>query len=273
MSGCDRQYLKNPVLPAKVRHDRRESLKTKAPAELKHVFSHEFRRPFPLPLTDFIAMKIKGIFPNISSSRRNVDLALDTRKYDPNTIDRYITVRKFFKQKVRQPRDDFTRIIVTRTFQRRVLNVQHLQHPYSLRPTPIAFPVRLFHASSSRRQELHGSKDIPEKGSNTEDKGSSTSSQQIVEENSGVKNANIHHVPPNYENYSRFFRRLAMSLPPMHRPTREDFLNLTTNVWQRLRVHFKWFTIKSFRKFDADEVSAFLTWFLMSQTLWILIGT
>ena len=64
-----------------------------------------------------------------------------------------------------------------------------------------------------------------------------------------------------------------MSLPPMHRPTREDFLSLTTNVWQRLRVNFKWFTIKSFRKYDADEVSALFTWFLMSQTLWILIGT
>jgi len=80
--------------------------------------------------------------------------------------------------------------------------------------------------------------------------------------------------PPKYlQNYSRFFRRLALSLPHAHRPTREDFLNVATGFWQRSRIRFKWFTIKSFRKFNADDISAFVTWFLMSQTLWILVGT
>ncbi|KXN90943.1 Mitochondrial distribution and morphology protein 31 [Leucoagaricus sp. SymC.cos] len=79
--------------------------------------------------------------------------------------------------------------------------------------------------------------------------------------------------PKHLEDYSRFFRRLALSLPHPHRPTRDDFLNVATGFWQRLRIRFKWFTIKSFRKFNADDISAFVTWFLMSQTLWILIGT
>jgi len=80
--------------------------------------------------------------------------------------------------------------------------------------------------------------------------------------------------PPKYlKNYSRFFRRLALSLPHAHRPTREDLLNVATGFWQRLGIRFKWFTIKSFRKFNADDISAFVTWFLMSQTLWILVGT
>lgn len=77
----------------------------------------------------------------------------------------------------------------------------------------------------------------------------------------------------NLENYSRFFRRLAMSLPPMQRPTRDDFLRVATSFWQRLRIRFKWFTIKSFRKFNADDISAFVTWFVMSQTVWVLLGT
>ncbi|RDB25152.1 Mitochondrial distribution and morphology protein 31 [Hypsizygus marmoreus] len=77
----------------------------------------------------------------------------------------------------------------------------------------------------------------------------------------------------NLDNYSRFFRRLALSVPHAHRPTRDDLLNVATSFWQRLRIRFKWFTIKSFRKFDADDISAFVTWFLMSQTLWILVGT
>ena len=80
--------------------------------------------------------------------------------------------------------------------------------------------------------------------------------------------------PPRHdENYSRFFRRLALSLPHPHRPTRDDFLKVATGFWQRMRIRFKWFTIKSFRKFNADDISAFITWFVMSQTLWILIGT
>ncbi|KAG6831766.1 hypothetical protein H0H92_007918 [Tricholoma furcatifolium] len=82
--------------------------------------------------------------------------------------------------------------------------------------------------------------------------------------------------PPNHQhldNYSRFFRRLASSVPHPHAPTRDDLLNVATGFWQRLRIRFKWFTIKSFRKFNADDISAFFTWFLFSQTIWILVGT
>jgi len=77
----------------------------------------------------------------------------------------------------------------------------------------------------------------------------------------------------DHENYSRFFQRLALSLPHPHRPTREDFLNVATGFWQRMRIRFKWFTVRSFRKWNADDISAFITWFVMSQTLWILVGT
>lgn len=79
--------------------------------------------------------------------------------------------------------------------------------------------------------------------------------------------------PANYENYPRFFRRLAMSLPHLTRPTREDFLNAANGFVERMRVRFRWFFIRNFRKFNADDISAFITWFLMSQGLWILVGT
>lgn len=59
----------------------------------------------------------------------------------------------------------------------------------------------------------------------------------------------------------------------MNRPTRDDLLNVTDSFWQRLRVRFKWFTIRSFRKFNADDISAFLSLLLLSQTVWILVGT
>ena len=80
-------------------------------------------------------------------------------------------------------------------------------------------------------------------------------------------------VPNPLDNYPAFFRRLAMSVPNIHRPTRDDLLTVADGFWQRARIRFRWFTIKSFRKFDADDISAFVTWFLMSQTIWILVGT
>ena len=79
--------------------------------------------------------------------------------------------------------------------------------------------------------------------------------------------------PRQFENYSKFFRQLAMSLPHLHRPTRDDFLNAATGFWQRMRIRFKWLTIRSFRRYNADDISAFITWFFMSQTIWLLVGT
>jgi mitochondrial distribution and morphology protein 31 len=86
--------------------------------------------------------------------------------------------------------------------------------------------------------------------------------------------------PSHYENYPPFLKQLALSLPknpnphphPSH-PTLDDFLKTTSSFWQRARLRFKWFTIKSFRKFNADDISAFVTWFLGAQVLWVLVGT
>lgn len=92
-----------------------------------------------------------------------------------------------------------------------------------------------------------------------------------------LQGANTHPLPPpppSYENWSPFYRRLARALPQtIRRPTSEDLLKATDSFWARARIRFKWFTIRSFRRFGADDISAFLTWFLMSQTLWILVGT
>ncbi|KAF8313437.1 hypothetical protein DL93DRAFT_2059047 [Clavulina sp. PMI_390] len=79
--------------------------------------------------------------------------------------------------------------------------------------------------------------------------------------------------PRDLQNYSRFFRQLAQSIPHVHRPTRDDLLKLTSSFWHRLGIRFKWLTIRSFRKFNTDDMSAFFSFALLGQTLWILIGT
>ncbi|KAL9606691.1 MAG: hypothetical protein Q9179_000131 [Wetmoreana sp. 5 TL-2023] len=59
----------------------------------------------------------------------------------------------------------------------------------------------------------------------------------------------------------------------IHRPTKEELLAAATGFWSRLKVRFKWFTIRSGRPFNIDEISAFFSWILVGHVLWIILGT
>ena len=59
----------------------------------------------------------------------------------------------------------------------------------------------------------------------------------------------------------------------IHRPSREELLAAATGFWSRLKVRFKWFSIRSVRPFNADDISAFFSWFLLGHVLWIILGT
>ncbi|EIW63485.1 uncharacterized protein TRAVEDRAFT_114364 [Trametes versicolor FP-101664 SS1] len=157
------------------------------------------------------------------------------------TVDRYSTIRNFFRQQHVSP--PFTASHPFGT---------HLYHAYSLRARVV---IRQFSQNTPLRQgrsSNEGQDGAKEKeGPTPKDAGEST----------------------NLENYPRFFRRLAQSIPHLQRPTRDDFLKAADGFWQRLRVRVRWLTIRSFRRYNADELSAFFTWFLMSQTLWLFVGT
>ncbi|KAG9057027.1 Mitochondrial distribution and morphology protein 31, mitochondrial precursor [Serendipita sp. 407] len=77
----------------------------------------------------------------------------------------------------------------------------------------------------------------------------------------------------NSTEYPSYIRRLTSSLPPLHRPTRDEMLALATGFWERLKIRFKWFTIRGFRKFNTDDISAFFSWFVVGQAVWIMVGT
>ncbi|KZV68559.1 mitochondrial distribution and morphology protein family 31/32 [Peniophora sp. CONT] len=79
--------------------------------------------------------------------------------------------------------------------------------------------------------------------------------------------------PPNWDNYPRLFRRLAASLPHVPRPQLHDYLNASSGFLTRMRIRIRWMFIRAFRRFNADDISAFVTWFLMSWGAWVLIGT
>lgn len=63
-------------------------------------------------------------------------------------------------------------------------------------------------------------------------------------------------------------------LPKMpHRPTKEELLAAANGFWERLKVRFKWLSIRSMRPYNADEWGAFVSWFMLGNLMWILVGT
>ncbi|ORY65795.1 mitochondrial distribution and morphology protein-domain-containing protein [Pseudomassariella vexata] len=58
-----------------------------------------------------------------------------------------------------------------------------------------------------------------------------------------------------------------------HRPTKEEFLAAANGFMERLKVRFKWFSIRSMRPWNNDEWGAFLSFFLFGHLAWILLGT
>ncbi len=62
-------------------------------------------------------------------------------------------------------------------------------------------------------------------------------------------------------------------MPEFHRPTKQELLAAATGFWSRLKVHFKWFTIKSSRPFNTDEIVGFISWIALGHVIWFVIGT
>lgn len=188
-------------------------------------------------------------------------------------LDRYSTIRLFFKQQH------------TATEKLKALSSWNLDGRVFFPPQPRRLTsARVFGAPRFSTKSFRPS--VLTRTFATADKTPQKPFRNVEQKPSPPKDTNAH--PPeasamdaennfpharDHENYSRFFRKLAELVPHPHKPTRDDLLKVSTTFWQRLRVRFKWFTVRSFRKFNADDISAFISWFLVSQTLWILIGT
>ncbi len=87
------------------------------------------------------------------------------------------------------------------------------------------------------------------------------------------KGNNSHSTPGDPSpNQTHLLQRLP-HMPHIHRPTREELLAAATGFWARLKVRFKWFSIRSLRPFNTDDISAFFSWVLVGHLIWILVGT
>ncbi len=88
--------------------------------------------------------------------------------------------------------------------------------------------------------------------------------------------------PPPGETPHSYFHLPDLHLPEMHlpklpqlphRPTKQELLEAATGFWSRLKVRFKWLTIRSVRPWNVDDWSAFVSWFVLGHIVWILLGT
>ena len=71
----------------------------------------------------------------------------------------------------------------------------------------------------------------------------------------------------------KYVRDRLPHMPHLHRPTKEDLLATASGFWSRLKVRFKWFSIRSARPFNVDDISAFFSWILLGHVIWIIVGT
>jgi mitochondrial distribution and morphology protein 31 len=58
-----------------------------------------------------------------------------------------------------------------------------------------------------------------------------------------------------------------------HRPTKEELLSRASGVFERLGIRTKWLLLRQVRPFNTDDISAFFSWFIVGNLVWILLGT
>lgn len=126
--------------------------------------------------------------------------------------------------------------------------------------------LRSFHSCQRCHKDLKASETDTGLEKETKDAASKSTKQDPSEATPGQV-----HRPPHQEHQEHFYDRLH--LPQFHRPTKEELLAAATGFWSRLKVRFKWLTIKSSRPFNVDEIVGFISWIALGHVIWIVIGT
>jgi distribution and morphology protein 31 len=78
---------------------------------------------------------------------------------------------------------------------------------------------------------------------------------------------------PSQASNKHLLDRLPHTLPHLKRPTKAELLAAASGFWSRIKIHFKWLTIRSARPFNADEIYALISWILAAHVIWIVLGT
>lgn len=145
-----------------------------------------------------------------------------------------------------------------------------LQHPSS--------PLRRTFASQFQlvwRRELHSSTRKRDKSSSRRNKSSTTSNNtggKAGQEKTSISKR-VDPKPKELSTQPMGYLHLPHMPQMPHRPTKQELLAAATGFWSRLRVRFKWFSIRSSRPWNVDDWSAFVSWFVLGNILWVFVGT
>lgn len=123
---------------------------------------------------------------------------------------------------------------------------------------------RSFHASRTKNAKQNPEN---EKGSLSPENDFRPKSQPTPRENIELKDTEYSQESSTQRN------RVMERINYIHRPTREELLAAATGFWSRLKVRFKWFSIRSVRPFNMDEIGAFFSWILLGHVVWVIVGT
>ncbi|GAA5943488.1 hypothetical protein JCM10213_005501 [Rhodosporidiobolus nylandii] len=65
----------------------------------------------------------------------------------------------------------------------------------------------------------------------------------------------------------------SLPAPPGRAPSKEQLLALTNSFLERLKIRFKWATIRSYRRFRLDDYTAFFSFGILGTLGWFLLST
>ena len=126
----------------------------------------------------------------------------------------------------------------------------------------------------ARCQEFHSGRRLGEKVETPKEDNLRRKQSGNASKSSPTEEASKASMGQQQTNSGSFYERLHMpQLPQFHRPTKQELLAAATGFWSRLKVHFKWFTIKSSRPFNMDEIVGFISWIALGHVIWFVIGT
>ncbi|VVT45249.1 uncharacterized protein SAPINGB_P000687 [Magnusiomyces paraingens] len=79
--------------------------------------------------------------------------------------------------------------------------------------------------------------------------------------------------PDNTKSSSSSYYESWMPRMPGRRPSKAELLARATSTLQRLNIHWRWALFKQVRPITTDDISAFFSWILVGNIIWILLGT
>lgn len=129
---------------------------------------------------------------------------------------------------------------------------------------------RTLHTSNDHRRGKEASQDTHERNENdhTQKLGQSAKDTSTTHSQPKPSQDTQHSATNNRQLMDRLSH-----MPHLHRPTKEELLAAATGFWSRLKVRFKWFSIRSVRPYNLDEIAALFSWVLLGHIVWVVVGT